>query len=268
MKPNSSDVRPALSDCLQQMDIDAYLLSDEPDAHPASRHARTCPKCREALTAAEDEAREFTRDVLPTTRARVVLNVLHQRRSARRSTIFVATAGLSLAAAACAVLLCRLPFAPVVDDATTPYIGAKGELGLEIHCLRDGQVHRVSEGERLAPGDALRFVPFGPDARPRHLFVIAIDERGVVSSYYPLGGTQSVLRAANGEPLPGSVILDDSEGLERLYLLAADAPLTLADIRPRVAAALAQTGSLEQLGRLPIAAWQVSLLIEKQRGGR
>jgi hypothetical protein len=145
-----------------------------------------------------------------------------------------------------------LPAAPDGGPAEPPYLGVKGA-GEEVHlhALRGGAVERLADGARVAPGDALRFSVDGGSARgPRYALVVSIDGAAAISVYAPFGGDRSLALdgagaaatpgASTAIELPGSVILDDTLGDERIWALVSDAPIEVLAVRPaleRLAAA-------------------------------
>ena len=153
------------------------------------------------------------------------------------------------------------PDRPVSDG----YLGLKGGLSLEIFCRRGERVFPVGPGDRLLPEDMIRFVPALPG--PGYLMVISVDDQGRASLYYP--NSESAAAPTTGEraPLPGSVILDSSEGPERIFLFYSRTPFEFDQIQKAITAAWSRVGALDDLQEIsaPVLASQTSVLIVKTR---
>jgi hypothetical protein len=146
-------------------------------------------------------------------------------------------------------------------------LGIKGGPGFQIfvrHGGADGQVAPVKGGERLAPGDEIRFVAV--PAEKKHLLVASIDGRGKVSVYFPFGGSQSGKLDQGGRmELPGSVVLDDAPGPERIFAVFSDEPVAAAEVATKLQA-LGSKGpdAIRKQGSLAISgSAQVSVAFEK-----
>jgi hypothetical protein len=154
-------------------------------------------------------------------------SALHARRSARnpRSRFArVASVGLGLAALAAGVWLALVPARPASE------LRWKGAHGFGFYVQRGSAVYRGAPGERLVPGDRLRFV--ARTREPRFLAVLSLDGEQHASVYYPGGARAAALTAADGEQaLPASVKLDAVLGAETLYALFCTDPLPLEPLR-------------------------------------
>jgi putative zinc finger protein len=73
-------------------------------------------------------------------------------------------------------------------------------------------------GRILHPGDRIQFRLTAPAGGFVH--IVGIDQDGVVSVYFPLPDKEpEVFPGGSGRPVPGSVILDETLGRERIFVL-------------------------------------------------
>lgn len=138
-----------------------------------------------------------------------------------------------------------------------------GELELGYYVMQAGEPVVAGPGHRLEPGDRIQFRLTAPAGGYVH--IVGIDQAGTVSVYFPLpGGTRQEFPGGAGRPVPGSVILDDTPGQERVFVLICDAPhersalMQLAGNDPR---------RLLDSRRIPLPSWtcrQDSLLLHKE----
>lgn len=128
----------------------------------------------------------------------------------------------SVAAAVAIVLVMRGPlFAPTRD------IRFKGGLALEVFVRRtDGTVQTLSDGDRVSPGDRLRFRVTSP--RAGYVAIVSVDPAGEASSYLPPATRLTSLPAGQPVDLAGSAELDDRLGRERLIAVVCADPLETA----------------------------------------
>jgi hypothetical protein len=231
-------------------------------AEGIARHLTGCERCRGDLEALETDQRRFDREVFPLTRATVV-----ERRAPRRLMRFLIPSIALLAAGASLLLFAptgRLA-APGEGDLPGDLIRVKGAAGLiAIFAARDGNVLPVEDGKtRLRAGDRIRFVLW--PAGLGYAIIASVDGAGRTTIYHPYGGTESAPLARGPRvEIPGSILLDDSPGPERVFALLSAKPLPA----PTVIEALkklAREGSaaVRRTDRLPIKATQQSILLEK-----
>jgi hypothetical protein len=153
------------------------------------------------------------------------------------------------------------------ESADLPVVGLKGAPNLRVYGRRGERVFAVTDGDSLAPGDAVRLV-FDPPGYP-FVIVGSIDAAGKASIYFPFGGRES----AAVDPrvpleLPGSLVLDATQGPERVFALFSGRPLAAADLTAALRAiSLRGWPAIRQTTRLPLTvdAAQTSFLFEKGR---
>ena len=146
----------------------------------------------------------------------------------------------ALTAAAAAALLLLWP---------TEEIGFKGAFAARVVAKRGDAQIVVRDQERLRPGDALRFVI---TSDPGYLSVVLVDARGRVWPFYPDTDPEQDARpwrieAKGRHELPGSVVLDDSLGPERIVLIFSTRVFDRAEVHRRLAG-LQGTSSAASLG--------------------
>lgn len=96
----------------------------------------------------------------------------------------------------------------------------KGGPALHVFRLVGERSQRVMSGERLSPGDRLRFVVDLP--QKAQVTIVGIERDGTLYTAWPLGASAEgagLRPAGSGQELPGAVALDQSLGQEPLYLV-------------------------------------------------
>lgn len=191
-----------------------------------------------ALAAAQEHEARFQQEILPRT-----LDAVATRAGGRlglRPLRLAVASGLVTAAAAVLVLVFwTAPPTPDLSDrggvdAEDTDIGVRGGPTLDLRILRDGRVLRWAPGDVLRAGDAVRLVPFGQGYD--WLLVLAVDAGGKTQVVVPFDGGASRRVRGDGEPLPGSLVLDEAPGREALVAvfsreaLDADAAAALAGV--------------------------------------
>ena len=234
---------------LDALALDALRAEDRArvEAHVAS-----CVACRREHDTAAAWRAEFARSVLPRTLPLVRAHAGQGARPARR-TVWLA------AAVAAGVVL-----ALVVRSRQEPDLAIKGGPAWQVVGHRDARTFVVRDGEPLAAGDGLRFVIM-PD-RAAYLLIASIDGAGVASIYFPYGGARSERVDGARVELPGSIVLDDAPGPERLFAIFSDEPIDAAPIAAQLRDLGAQgPEAIRETSRLDVAVRaQLSLVFEKE----
>jgi len=237
--------------------LDALALGGLSDGErrELEAHLAACARCRlEASTSAASRT-EFERgaygDALRSVRKR-----LQPARSWWRR--LVPTSAALVVAAATVLVVLKMPHATV-----EPAYGIKGGPSLHLYGRRDGKVFPVQPGAKLRAGDQLRFAVANQPAG--YLMIASVDGAGRGSIYFPFDGQRSARVESPNAELPGSVILDEVAGPERLFALWSDEPLAAT----KVLSSLRELGAqgdhaVRAATALPVAARdQKTLLIEK-----
>ena len=265
---------PATGQCPSEMAIDAWIMKGRSDADPIGGHVKSCTRCGSLVAEVDGAADVFRREVFPATVDETVRKALAEPLSDRVSAfLFGRRARLVFAAAAAAAVCVVAIGGYFYQDAQqrTQYTGIKGPstvlrtggIGLKVFASHAGQVRPLGDNETLNPGDALRFAPAVP--ADGYLMVVSVEESGKLNLYYPAGGEAAMKVAAGAEPLPGSVVLDASWGAERVFVLYAAEPFSLAQVRD--AANRAKGAGVGAMMRLPLDARQATFVFRKA-GGR
>ncbi len=257
------------SEHLSRLTLDA-LAADAlgaPARAEAERHLGDCAVCRADIEETRAVRARFARDVFPRTENEVLARASSAlgRERARRVWVFAA---LPAIAAAAAIVLAIAPGggSPHVEHPSSDdYVGVKGDASLRVIAKRrNGEIVELVDGARLHPGDGLRFIV--EPAGQRFLIVASIDGEGKASLFYPTSGTSSAQLPPGGRvELPGSIVLDDARGRERIYALFSKAPMPTASVLDALSS-LGKGGPsaiLETRSLAVPADVQRSLLIEK-----
>ncbi len=119
----------------------------------------------------------------------------------------------------------------------------------------------------LKPDDRIQFHVSAPAGGYVHIF--GVDEKGFLSIYFPLPHQkpESFPGGAN-RPVPGSVILDETLGRERVFLLICEKPMERDQLVQRINGLSNNLKSLLDETELPLACRQTSILLAKSAGGR
>jgi hypothetical protein len=152
---------------------------------------------------------------------------------------------LALAPAACGVVLAialvrghHSSSVVVGLGADDSDLGVKGGGGLVTYVRHGNKVARLVPGSVLESGDALRFA-IEPHNNA-YLLIAGVDGAGSASAYYPFGQWHSVpITNHDRFEVPGSIVLDNSAGPERIFAFLSAQPLDVNLVRT----------TLEQLAR-------------------
>lgn len=243
-------------DCPQDLDLERALAGETAFA-PALTHAEQCPSCTGRLAWMREAGDLFARRVFPATREAVVQKLHRPPWWARlRVALTVAVP----AAVAAALLVVVLPSLRAPGDG---YVGMKGQGGqaplpFQVFVDRAGKAHELHPGDRVHPGDGLRFVVDAPD---REVVLLSIDAQGHVSRLVP-GGTARVPQTGI---VPGGSVLDGVLGPERIFAVELQPGLDVGQIEAAVREAVHSGGehAVREAGALPLRAPQSTILLEK-----
>lgn len=188
--------------CLSDFALDRRLAG-ELDAHEerdAHAHLEACERCVRRFGELSRERDAFRAEPLPPAFE------AYPRRKSSRARLVAVTSALAMAAA----ISLFVGFRP--GEGTRP----KGDVVRLGFYVKHGESVRLGgSGERVAPGDALRFVYTARSTR--HLAVLSVDGARHSSVYYPSGETAALAPAGDEVALPVSTVLDDTLGEERIY---------------------------------------------------
>jgi hypothetical protein len=212
--------RPPSDRCLSNLAIDRLLVGEIEDGGRTSalEHMASCSRCGARYRQLEAERSEFSAASPPFSPPAA------PPAPARRPRVRAVALGAAgaLATAAMVLVLCR----PVPPSSPVDHVRAKGGIRLGFYLKRGERVIEGRSGDSTHPGDAVRFTYTA--FTPGYLMVVSRDGSGHVSAYYPDAGEAAPVGAAEGELLPGSIILDDVLGREVVYGILCAAPVPVA----------------------------------------
>ena len=116
-------------------------------------------------------------------------------------------------------------------------LAARGDVSLVVQLAGQDVPRRLSDGDEVHPGDHLRFEVHAPQAG--HMAILSLDARGPTVRH-PFAAADPALYDPARPVVPATFEVDDTLGVERLYLVYAPEPFSLVD----TARALASGGSL------------------------
>jgi hypothetical protein len=121
---------------------------------------------------------------------------------------------------------------------------AKGDAQLSTYIHEGGTTRQLpSTGVGARAGDEVRFVLTTTSSRTRYLLLISVESTGKTNVYWPPSGERnSAIRAPGRFEVPGSIVLDDAPGPERVFALLSSLPLETAVVETALAA-LARNGT-------------------------
>ncbi len=200
-------------DCLSDLVLD-QLRVRELDARAATRarsHLVTCARCSERLRALEDDASASASELPPLPAA------------PRRAPPWRIVAGFTAAAAALLLVVVGRPGAVQVgvetpsehEDRDAPTTRTKGAPTLQFYIRRGDAVLEGGPGERLYPGDHVRFAYSWTE--PGYITVLSRDGAGELSVYFPSDAGAYAAQPGERVDLPGAVQLDEVTGPEVFY---------------------------------------------------
>ncbi len=197
---------PRTAQCPTDLALEEHLLK----ANPAiARHMAVCAHCQIWERAAAQAARAFAHES-----PRWLANTRTRPSPVRRWAPLLPVAALAAAA---------LFFLRPAPPETPPY-ATKGEV-LTVYVGGQGEPRAATQGERVRPGEELRFhVAPGPAA---FVWIASVDSTGTVSRLMPAEGN-APLAVGGAQLLPGGAVLDAAEGPERIWAVISDEPLSWA----------------------------------------
>lgn len=257
-----------------ELDLIELGQASPAEAARVAAHGARCPACAARQAEHVERVRRFRTKVFYRTAERVA-------RPGRRWALarWRWSLGLALPVAAGLILLSRGQHARLLATNTpndpspvASLIGVKGtSLPLQVFARRQSpgttniEVTRVHDGDRLAAGDALRFV-LSPTGLP-YVLIASVDGAAQISVYYPFRGeTSAQIDGKRTVSVPDSIVLDKAPGPERIFVIHSERPIPASLARD----ALARLGAggataIRAARRLPIeGTLQSTLLFEKE----
>jgi hypothetical protein len=221
-------------ECPTDLALESHLLT--PDRQ-VGFHLGVCPRCARWMEAAR---------VAETAFARRAPELLAPARRALEGGGLAATLRWVVPAVA---LVAASLVAVVLRPSDSPRYQVKGS-EWTVYVRHGEQVRAVEDGARVLPGDALRF-HVSPSQPGSFVWVVSVDGSGRVSRLAPAEGDVPLqLEAAT--TLPGSAVLDDAQGPERLYLFLSERPVPWSQMERSLTEALGPSVDHDQVRRGPV----------------
>lgn len=236
-------------DCASDLALDRFLageLAGSTEGERLETHLGTCARCSGRHAALAAEAERFGEEVF------VQGLAAQAARRSRKAPVWARIAGACAAAAAAVALF----FVPAADEG----FRTKGSAALALIAKTDEGVARIYAGDTLAPGDAIRFEVEAP--RDAWVAILGLDSAQVVTPYV----AGAAIAAGEEQVLPGSIVLDETLGPERIVAVFCEAPIPPAKLVDAGMHALARAGG-DPAGSLDLGlrgCVQSSVLIEKR----
>ncbi len=231
-------------------------------------HLKKCLSCREKLQALKEAGANFegrmNRAGFLAAVRQGVEEKLDEPLSKRRIWPWFAVAGTALA-----VMLLWMVLQPqlgLLGGESPDGIRIKGDSTLKLGFFieQDGKTELVDPQKVLHPGERIQFALTGPKGGFVHL--VGVDESGLVSVYYPRSDqSQEEFPGGVGRPVPGAVLLDETLGRERIFVLVCDQAMKAAQIKSRVKGLRPDVRGLLDEDRLDFDCGQTSLVLHKER---
>lgn len=217
------------SACLSDLAFDTWRAGElgPAESSAADAHLARCARCRERRQELDTAAEAFLRSY-PVLRPQSERGLAAPRRVPHRSRpqTLAALAGVALAAGVLLFLGLRPPVRSGNEDGTR----LKGAERIGFVVRRGEQVFEGVDGQRVRPGDQLRFVATTQAAR--YLAILSRDGAGVASVYYPTAATHARrIDPAESGLLDSAVELDATLGAERVYGVFCESPFELEPLR-------------------------------------
>jgi hypothetical protein len=237
------------------LDALAFAPGETHRASGPTRHVSACEVCQARIAALRDERARFLR-----ARPARAFSARVLARAARpswwerpRVWAWAMVPALALAALALHGALPRAGASggPLEGAASIRYKGA-APVRWEVLVSREGRpAVAFPEGMPLRQGDVLRFRVVLPERG--YVFIANLDEAGQFTRYYPADSVHAEALELGEHVLPGSVVLDDARGEERVMVFVSPAPLEAREIEAALRQAFERAGGLrfEEAG-LPV----------------
>ncbi|HVY38045.1 MAG TPA: hypothetical protein VHM31_08920 [Polyangia bacterium] len=214
--------------CPSSFAWDDHEIHGTPLPDAVARHAGACPRCRRAAERREASRQIFAARIAAPLRRRLA-EAPPRPRWTFRGGRWRAASIIGAAALAGLFAVVRLRRTDTGGD-VAGYVGAKGDLAIQLAGRRAGRVF-LFDGETTAqPGDELELTVRGAAASP-YVLVGSVDGTGRFSPFYPASlDARSVQLPPGGRPLQPPVQLDDAPGPERIVVVLSSLPLPAREV--------------------------------------
>jgi hypothetical protein len=234
-------------------------------------HAAGCPRCRTVLDRMAEEEAAWAKRADPAAASVAILARL-ERAPITGQTRHPRLAVAGFGALATLLLVVATVSGPAIRPGS-PGPGRetriKGErIALQMFVDTPNGARRHDSASALTAGDRVQFRYQA--GGHRHLLLVSVDGRAISPLYPPEPGPSIEVEPEGLRILPGSIILDDVVGPERVFAFFSDRPLEFRAVEPDVRRALsAKGGDIEALDHIEGLASepeveQRSVLLHKQ----
>jgi hypothetical protein len=255
---------------LTPLDLSALRLGALPadESRVLLEHVDHCLACQAERARHDRDAARFAEEgwlrTLPAVRRRATAS---RRAQWWRLLLWLGPPVLAMASVA---FWLRPRVGPASREATwTPAgnaVNIKGQGSLQVFARREDQVFLVSDGAVLTAGDAIRFLIDPPGME--HVVIGSVDGAGRATIYFPYQGPQSArIDPRRRLEVPGSIILDEAPGPERLFAVFSSQPMASDLVRTALEGLGAQgEEAIRSASELPLPGTaQATLRFEKGR---
>ncbi|SES77075.1 DUF4384 domain-containing protein [Stigmatella erecta] len=216
----------------------AFASGEMPRASGPARHVSACEVCQARIAALREERARFLRARPARAFSARVLEQAARPSWWERPRLWALAMVPALALVALALQGALLPAGPT----SIRYKGA-APVRWEVLVSREGQpAVAFPEGVPLRQGDVLRFRVVLPERG--YVFIANLDEAGQFTRYYPADSAHAVALEPGEHVLPGSVVLDDVRGEERVLVFLSPAPLESQEVEAALRQAFERAGGL------------------------
>ena len=172
--------------------------------------------------------------------------------------VFLASSVATLLILAVVVFMNRNP----KDNSSS--IRMKGsEISLSYLVMENSRPVLAKPNRILHPRDRIQFRLSAP--RGGYVHIVGVDEAGAVTVYFPLPGMEpEIYPGGSGRPVPGSIILDDTLGKERVFVLLCEKPIGRTQLEHKILGAAKDPRTWISRKSLPMNCKQTSIVLQKE----
>lgn len=226
------------SACLRTIELEAHRLGELAEGRRAEvlAHVDGCADCQGRLGELEQEARRFASEVNVAAASVQILARL-EAEVTRPRRAWLRWVGLALPVAA---VLAFVTLSAPGPDPRGPLLKGGGP-SLQMMLKGPAGVVPVAPEQALHAGDQIQFL-YHAAGHP-FVIVVEVDGAGVVTALQPGERPESwPVQSSGTHVLPGSIILDEAVGPERVFAVFSNAPLPVETVLEAVKAAVKAAG--------------------------
>ena len=220
-----------MSECPSRFTLVRWKADDLPaiEQVEVAEHVDTCPSCKGIVAGLDANISEY-HQTFQAREDRLMRAIRRQKARGSAGTdvgwsvVFKNRIAPMIGIAAAVATIVILVTKPFDEGARTSEdeIGFKGEAAFEIVAMRGNDRFEVTDGSVLEAGDALRFAV--TTSGSAYVSVLSLTADGEPSFFYPEAPPEDdpsplELSGAGRHELPGSGVLDGSEGTEQVVII-------------------------------------------------